>query len=75
MPPEEGVPALLSESTSELEKAVTGLRADSRLHETLAQCCATRHRLVNELRTAGHNLPDIGDKLRILDGAPRQLPT
>ncbi|MPW23531.1 tryptophan leader peptide [Paraburkholderia sp. CNPSo 3157] len=74
IPPEEVVPALLSESPSELEKAVTGLQAEPRLHETLAQCCATAHRLVNELRAAGHNFPDIGDKLRILDGAPGQLP-
>ncbi|SIT38138.1 Tryptophan leader peptide [Paraburkholderia piptadeniae] len=73
IPPEEVVPALLSESAPELEKAVTGLQAEPRLHEMLAQCCATAHRLVNELRAAGHNLPDIGDKLRILDGAPGQL--
>jgi hypothetical protein len=74
IPPDEVVPALLSESPSELEKAVTGLQAEPRLHETLAQCCATAHRLVNELRAAGHNFPDIGDKLRILDGAPGKLP-
>jgi hypothetical protein len=74
IPPEEVVPALLSESPSELEKAVTGLQAEPRLHEMLAQCCATAHRLVNDLRAAGHNLPDIGDKLRILDGTPGQLP-
>ncbi|MBB5458144.1 tryptophan leader peptide [Paraburkholderia sp. Cpub6] len=74
IPPEEVVPALLSEPPSELEKVVTGLRGEPRLHETLAQCCATAHRLVNELRAAGHQLPDIDDKLRILDGAPGQLP-
>ncbi len=74
IPPEEVVPALLSESPSELEKAVTGLQAEPGLHPMLAQCCATAHRLVNELRAAGHNLPDIGDKLRILDGSPGQLP-
>ncbi|MEX3937233.1 tryptophan leader peptide [Paraburkholderia phymatum] len=74
IPPEEVVPALLSESAAELEKAVTGLQAEPRLHETLAQCSATAHRLVNQLRAAGHNFPDIGDKLRILDGAPGQLP-
>jgi hypothetical protein len=70
IPPEEVVPALLSESDAELEKAVTGLQAEPRLHETLAKCCAAAHRLVNELRATGHNLPDIADKLRILDGAP-----
>jgi hypothetical protein len=74
IPPKEVVPALLSESPSELEKAVTGLQAEPGLHAMLAQCCATAHRLVDELRAAGHNLPDIGDKLRILDGLPGQLP-
>ena len=70
IPPEEVVPSLLSEPVSELEKAVTGLQAEPRLHETLAKCRAAAHRLVNELRAAGHNPPDIADKLRILDGAP-----
>ncbi|MBC8746593.1 hypothetical protein OKW43_007187 [Paraburkholderia sp. WC7.3g] len=74
IPPEEVVPALLSEPPSELEKAVTGLRGEPRLHQTLAQCCATAHRLVNELRAAGRQLPDIDDKLRILDSAPGQSP-
>lgn len=67
IPPEEVVPALLSESPTELEKAVAGLRAEPRLHETLAHCRAVAHRLVNELRAAGHNVPDMSDKLRILD--------
>lgn len=74
IPPEEVVPALLSESAPELEKAVTGLQSEPRLHETLAQCRATAHRLVNELRAAGHPLPELGDKLRILDGASGKLP-
>jgi hypothetical protein len=74
IPPEEVVPALLSESPSDLEKAVTGLQAEPRLHETLAHCRATAHRLVGELRAAGHNVPDMADKLRILDGTPRQVP-
>ncbi|APA89493.1 tryptophan leader peptide (plasmid) [Paraburkholderia sprentiae WSM5005] len=74
IPPEEVVAALLSEPASEVEKAVTGLRGEPRLHETLAQCRAAAHRLVTELRAAGHPLPDIDDKLRILDGAPGQLP-
>ncbi|MCC8400613.1 tryptophan leader peptide [Paraburkholderia sp. MMS20-SJTN17] len=74
IPPEEIVPALLSESVPELEKAVAGLQSEPRLHETLAQCRATAHRLVNELRAAGHPLPEIDDKLRILDGAPGKLP-
>jgi hypothetical protein len=58
-----------------LEKAVTGLQAEPRLHETLAHCRASAHRLVGELRAAGHNVPDTADKLRILDGTtPRQVP-
>ncbi|MFD1557204.1 tryptophan leader peptide [Paraburkholderia silviterrae] len=74
IPPEEVVPALLSESPAELEKAVTGLQAEPRLHETLAHCRAVAHRLVSELRAAGHNFPDMTDKLRILDGTPEQPP-
>ncbi|MDR3099223.1 MAG: tryptophan leader peptide [Paraburkholderia sp.] len=69
IPPEEVVPALLSESPAELEKAVSGLQAEPRLQETLAHCRAAAHRLVGELRAAGHNVPDMTDKLRILDGA------
>ncbi|KAA0998188.1 tryptophan leader peptide [Paraburkholderia panacisoli] len=74
IPSDEVVPALLSESPSELERVVTGLQAEPRLHETLAQCRATAHRLVNESRSGGHNLPDMADKLRILDGTPGQVP-
>jgi hypothetical protein len=78
IPPEEVVPALLSESHPELEKAVTGLQAEPRLHETLAHCRTAAHRLVSELRAAGHSFPDMTDKLRILDGqvsaTPGQLP-
>ena len=73
IPPEEVVPALLSESPSELEKAVAGLQAEPRLRETLAHCRAAAHRLVGELRAAGHNVPDMSDKLRILDGTPGQV--
>lgn len=69
IPPEEVVPALLSESPPELERAVTGLQSEPRLHETLAHCRAVGHRLVNELRAAGHSFPDMTDKLRILDGS------
>jgi hypothetical protein len=74
IPPEEVVPALLSESPPELEKAVTGLQAEPRLHETLAHCKAAAHRLVSDLRAAGHNFPDMSDKLRILDGPAEQVP-
>jgi hypothetical protein len=74
IPPEEVVPALLSESPSELERVVTALQAEPLLHETLMQCRATAHRLDNEFRSGGRNIPDIGDKLRILDGPPGQVP-
>jgi hypothetical protein len=74
IPPEEVVPALLSESPPELEMAVTALQAEPRLHEALAQCRASAHRLLNESGAGGHNIPDIGDKLRILDGLPGQMP-
>lgn len=74
IPPEEVVPALLSESTEELEKAVSGLQREPRLHETLEQCCASAHRLVNELVATGHAIPAIDDKLRILDAAAGKLP-
>ncbi|MFM0215468.1 tryptophan leader peptide [Paraburkholderia caledonica] len=74
IPPDEVVPALLSESQSQLEKVVTGLRAEPRLHETFAQCRAAAHRLVDELLAGGHHIPDFGDKLRILDSASGQAP-
>jgi len=74
IPPEEVVPALLSECTSDLEKAVTGLQSEPRLHETLAHCRVVAHRLVSELRAAGHNVPDMSDKLRILAGTSGQVP-
>ena len=74
IPPEEVVPALLSESPPELEKAVSGLQAEPRLHETLAHCRAAAHRLVSELRAAGHSFPDMTDKLRILDGSLEGTP-
>ncbi|PRY06661.1 tryptophan leader peptide [Paraburkholderia sp. BL25I1N1] len=74
IPPEEVVPALLSESPSELEKVVTALQAEPRLHDTLVHCRATAHRLDNEARSGGRNIPDIAGKLRILDGPPEQVP-
>lgn len=72
--PEEVVPALLSESPSELEKVVAAVQAEPRLHETLSQCRASAHRLVNEFRAGGHTIPDIDDKLRILERTPGQMP-
>ncbi|RKT21148.1 hypothetical protein B0G69_4524 [Paraburkholderia sp. RAU2J] len=71
IPPEEVVPALLSQSPSELEKVVAAVQAEPRLHETLSQCRATAHRLVTETSVGGKNIPDIGDKLRILWGPDR----
>jgi hypothetical protein len=72
--PEEVVPALLSESPSELEKVVVAVQAEPRLHETFSQCRATAHRLVSEFPAGGRHIPDIDDKLRILDGTPGQVP-
>jgi hypothetical protein len=74
IPPEEVVPALLSESPLELEKAVTSLQAEPRLHETLANCRVTAYRLVEAVRAAGHDVPDISEKLSILGGTPGQVP-
>jgi len=74
IPAEEVVPALLSESPPELERVVAGLQVEPRLHDTLAHCRAVSHRIAGELRAAGHNFPDMADKLRILDGAVGQRP-
>jgi hypothetical protein len=73
IPPDEVVPALLSESPAQVEKAVTGMQTEPRLHETLAHCRAAAHRLVSDLRAAGHPIPDIGDKLRMLDGTAGEV--
>lgn len=73
IPADEVVPALLSEPAAELEKAVAGLQAEPRLHETLSHCRAAAHRLVGELRAAGHGFPDLTEKLYILDGK-REVP-
>lgn len=75
IPPEEVVPALLSESPAELEKVVTALQSEPRLHDTLVHCRATAHRLDNEARSGGRNIPDIAGKLHILDGPPEQVPS
>ncbi|MGF6931194.1 hypothetical protein OKW41_000333 [Paraburkholderia sp. UCT70] len=70
IPPEEVVPALLSESPSNLEKVVVAVQAEPRLHETtLSRCRATAHRLVTESSVGGNNIPDMGNELRILLGA------
>ncbi|MBC8737110.1 tryptophan leader peptide [Paraburkholderia sp. UCT31] len=74
IPPEEVVAALLSEPPAELEKAVTTLQANPQLHDTLANCRSAGLRLVAEARAAGHPLADIDEKLRILGGAPGQVP-
>ena len=74
MPTEEVVPSLLSESPDALERAVTSLQAEPRLHETLAHCRVAARRLVEDVRTAGHPVPEVDEKLRILDGTPGQVP-
>ncbi|CAL8480938.1 hypothetical protein [Caballeronia sp. S22] len=74
IPPDEVVPALLSEEPIEYERAVTCMQADPRLHETLASCRVAARRLVETLRAAGNDVPHIDEKLRILDGAPGQVP-
>lgn len=74
IPPDEIVPALLSEPPVEFERAVTCMQSDPRLRETLANCRVSAHRLVESLRAAGHDVPDVSEKLRILDGTPGQVP-
>ncbi|MGA7817583.1 tryptophan leader peptide [Caballeronia sp.] len=66
IPPQEVVAALLSDTPTEIERAVAALQAESQLHSTLENCRSYAHRLVAEVRAAGHTLPDIDEKLRIL---------
>jgi hypothetical protein len=74
IPPEEVVASMLSEPPAELEKAVSTLQANPQLHDTLANCRSAGHRLVAEVRASGHTIADIDEKLRILGGAPGQVP-
>lgn len=74
IPSDEIVPALLSEPPVEFERAVTCMQTDPRLHETLANCRLSAHRLVESLRAAGHDVSDVSEKLRILGGAPGHVP-
>jgi hypothetical protein len=66
IPPQEVVAALLSDSPTEIERAVVALQAEPQLHSTLENCRSYAQRLVAEVRAGGHSLPDIDDKLRIL---------
>jgi hypothetical protein len=66
IPPQEVVAALLSDTPTEIERAVAALQAEPQLHSTLDNCRSYAHRLVSEVRAAGHTLPDIDEKLRIL---------
>jgi hypothetical protein len=68
IPPQEVVAALLSDSPTEIERAVASLQTEPQLHSTLENCRSYAHRLVAEVHAAGHALPDIDEKLRILDG-------
>jgi len=56
----------LSDTPTEIERAVAALQAEPQLHSTLDNCRSYAHRLVAEVRAAGHTLPDIDEKLRIL---------
>ena len=68
IPPQEVVAALLSDTPAEIETAVAALQAEPQLHSTLENCRSYAQRLVAEVRAGGHTLPDIDEKLRILDG-------
>jgi hypothetical protein len=68
IPPQEVVSALLSDTPTEIERAAAALQAEPQLHSTLENCRSYAHRLVAEVRAGGHALPDIDEKLRILDG-------
>jgi hypothetical protein len=69
IPPQEVVAALLSDTPEEIETAVAALQAEPQLHSTLENCRAYAHRLVAEVRAGGHALPDMDEKLRILDAS------
>jgi hypothetical protein len=66
IPPQEVVAALLSDSPTEIERAVAVLQAEPQLHSTLENCRSYAHRLVAEVGARGYALPDIDEKLRIL---------
>ena len=66
IPPQEVVAALLSDTPTEIDRAVAALQAEPQLHSTLDNCRSYAHRLVAEVRATGHTLPDIDEKLRIL---------
>jgi hypothetical protein len=68
IPPQEVVAALLSDTPSEIETAVAALQAEPQLHSTLENCRSYAHKLVADIRDDGHVLPDIDEKLHILDG-------
>lgn len=67
IPPQEVVAALLSDTPAEIETAVAALQAEPHLHSTLENCRSYAHRLVAEVRAGGHALPDMNEKLRILE--------
>jgi len=69
IPPQEVVAALLSDTPEEIETAVAALQAEPQLHSTLENCRSYAHRLVAEVRAGGHALPDMDEKLRILDAS------
>jgi hypothetical protein len=73
IPPQEVVAALLSDTPAEVQAAVAVLKSEPELHGTLENCRSYAHRLVAEVRASGHPLPEIDEKLRILDDTqPKQ---
>ncbi|WP_341313551.1 tryptophan leader peptide [Paraburkholderia sp. IMGN_8] len=67
LPADEVVPALLSEDSVEIAKAVAVMTAEPGLHDALANCRAGALALVRDARASGHALPGIDEKLRILE--------
>ncbi|MEA3104214.1 tryptophan leader peptide [Caballeronia mineralivorans] len=67
IPPQEVVAALLSDSPTEIERAVAALRSEPQLHSTLENCRGYAQKLVAEVRSAGHTVAGMDEKLRILD--------
>ena len=69
IPPQEVVAALLSDPPAEIERAVVAMRAEPQLHSTLENCRMYARKLAGEVRSAGHAVTDLDEKLRILDTA------
>ena len=66
IPPEEVVPALLSEDVDSLAAIVKTMEQEEDLHESLAHTRTESLDVVRKARADGHELPGIEDKLRVL---------